>query len=70
MKELTIRQLNNRMAKMFNENEKTFTLCLDDYDRYVAKKNEKAAERIAKRVAKYGMTLADFIRWAETDTRN
>lgn len=55
---------------MFNENEKTFTLCLDDYDRYVAKKNEKAAERIAKRVAKYGMTLADFIRWAETDTRN
>lgn len=63
----TLRKIENRVKKM--DLEKDFIPNMNDYFRYIKNKNAYIGARLEKRLAKFDLTLDEFIWWMQQDTR-
>ena len=63
----TLRQIENRINKM--DLDRDFIINMNDYFRYIKNHNEYIKARLAKRLAKFDLTLEEFVWWMGQDTR-
>lgn len=63
----TLRQIENRINKM--DLDRDFIINMNDYFRYIKNHNEYIKARLTKRLAKFDLTLEEFVWWMGQDTK-